>query len=102
MSPFTRYPLFGRGNPQLRVFLPNFWMKLVQREHEKLPSNKVNFIVSSEMTRLDVKNYLEKIYKVPVMDVRTVHVMGKIQKHKYLDETIKEDDHKLAFVTLVS
>ena len=27
----SSYPLYRRGNPQLRVYLPNFWMKLARR-----------------------------------------------------------------------
>ncbi|KAH6923700.1 hypothetical protein HPB50_005170 [Hyalomma asiaticum] len=81
------YPLYVKGNPQLRIFLPNFWMKLVK--HEKpLPPNEVKFIIPVQMTRYDVKNYLEKIYKVPVADVRTAIVQ------------VKEDDFRVAFVTL--
>ena len=69
------YPIYQRGNPQLRVFLPNFWMKLVKLDKIEAPSNKVHFIVSQEMTRYDVKNYLEKIYKVPVDSVKTRKVV---------------------------
>jgi large subunit ribosomal protein L23 len=56
-------------------------MKLIKPELESHPKNKVQFIVSSEMTRLDVKNYLEKIYKVPVMDVRTLNHTGEMIKN---------------------
>lgn len=45
------YPLYRRGNPQLRVFLPNFWMKIVKPEH-KQPENIVTFHVSLEMVSL--------------------------------------------------
>lgn len=96
-------------------------MKLVQYEHVQRAPNKVTFVVSSQMTRLDVKNYLEKIYNVPVMDVHTTNVSGeegasggchlifsikllfsgKTHMHK-LQFIWKEDDHKLAFVTLVN
>ena len=48
-------------------------MKLI-RPIEKQPPNIVHFIVSMEMTKYDVKNYLEKIYKIPVVDIKT-HVM---------------------------
>jgi large subunit ribosomal protein L23 len=72
---FFRYPLYQRGNPQQRIFLPNFWLKLVRPEN-KQPSNIVKFIVSLQMTKHDIKNYLEKIYKIPVVDVRTVVTMG--------------------------
>lgn len=68
--------MYQRGNPQLRIFLPNFWLKLVRSEQSQ-PPNVVEFIVSQEMTRIDVKNYLEKIYNVPVCNVRTRIVMGK-------------------------
>ena len=39
------YPIYQRGNPQLRVFLPNFWMKLVKPStvfgNTTVPDNKV-------------------------------------------------------------
>ena len=54
------YPLYSRGNPQLRIFLPNFWMKMVKKPNFKEPPNNITFQVSPEMTQLDVKNYLEK------------------------------------------
>ena len=71
------YPIYQRGNPQRRVFLPNFWMKLVKEKNDiKTPPNHLKFIVSSEMTKMDVKQYLEKIYNVPVMDVFTKNLSG--------------------------
>uniref|UniRef100_G3MMU4 Large ribosomal subunit protein uL23m n=2 Tax=Amblyomma TaxID=6942 RepID=G3MMU4_AMBMU len=93
------YPLYVKGNPQLRIFLPNFWMKLVK--HDKpLPPNEVKFIIPVQMTKYDVKNYLEKIYKVPVADVRTKIMQGKIKKAEGKGYLIKEDDYRVAFVTL--
>ncbi|XP_050024517.2 large ribosomal subunit protein uL23m [Dermacentor andersoni] len=93
------YPLYVKGNPQLRIFLPNFWMKLVK--HEKpLPPNEVKFIIPVQMTKYDVKNYLEKIYKVPVADVRTAIMQGKIRKAEGKSYLVKEDDFRVAFVTL--
>lgn len=74
-------------------------MKLVK--HEKpLPPNEVKFIIPVQMTRYDVKNYLEKIYKVPVADVRTAIVQGKIRKAEGKSYLVKEDDFRVAFVTL--
>lgn len=105
---YCRYPIYARGNPQLRIFLPNFWMKIVKNKHAKLPPNHVQFQVSPEMTRLDVKNYLEKIYNVPVYHVYTRNVSGEVKKPGFLDPVskttplYKEDDIKYAYVTLVS
>ncbi|XP_035919936.1 probable 39S ribosomal protein L23, mitochondrial [Anopheles stephensi] len=93
------YPIYQRGNPQLRVFLPNFWLKLVRPE-QKQPPNVVQFACSMEMTRHDVKNYLEKIYKIPVVNVRTRIAMGNTKRDMVLGYVTKEEDTKLAYVTL--
>lgn len=53
-----------------------------------------------EMTRLDVKNYLEKIYKIPVLGVR-IHVAPGEYKKSSKGYIVKEEDYKLAYVDLV-
>lgn len=55
-----------------------------------------------EMTKFDIKNYLEKIYNVPVVDVKTKITLGKFKKDVGKGYIIKDDDIKYAFVTLVS
>lgn len=95
------YPLYQRGNPQLRVFLPNFWLKIVQPTHEQ-PANVVQFHCSMEMTKYDVENYLKKIYNIPVVDVRTRIGMGKTKRDLVGGYITKADDLKYAYVTLVS
>ena len=52
------------------------------------------------MTKYDIKNYLEKIYNVPVANVKTVNKLGKTRKNDFADYLIKDDDQKVAFVTL--
>jgi large subunit ribosomal protein L23 len=52
-------------------------MKLVKGKQKQLP-NVATFQVSMEMTKHDVKNYLEKIYKIPVVDVVTEIHTGTI------------------------
>lgn len=79
-------------------------MKLLrpdERAHKQLP-NVVKFHCSLEMTKFDVKNYLEKIYNVKVIDVRTDIVLGKFKKERLQGSIIKEDDMKIAYVILVS
>ncbi|EDW33170.1 GL24615 [Drosophila persimilis] len=93
------YPIYQRGNPQLRVFLPNFWMKLVRPE-EAQPPNVVTFSVSTEMTIHDVRSYLEKIYKLPVIDVRTRIALGETRRDQTYGYVTKKDDVKYAYVTL--
>ncbi|KOC68461.1 putative 39S ribosomal protein L23, mitochondrial [Habropoda laboriosa] len=91
------YPLYQKGNPQLRVFLPNFWLKLVKPERNQ-PNNIIQFHCSMEMTRFDVKNYLEKIYDIHPIQVNTRIALGKT--HKPTNFVVKDDDVKIAYVTL--
>ncbi|KAM7359001.1 mitochondrial ribosomal protein L23 [Cochliomyia hominivorax] len=93
------YPIYQRGNPQLRVFLPNFWMKLI-RPLEEQPKNVATFSVSMEMTKYDVKNYLEKIYKIPVVDVRTRIELGSTKRDTTYGYVTKNEDMKIAYVTM--
>lgn len=85
----------------MRIFLPNFWMKLVRSPPNQHP-NIVQFHCSMEMTKYDVKNYLEKIYNIPVVDVKTRIAMGKFRKDVGKGYIVKDDDIKHAYVTLVS
>ncbi|XP_020296757.1 39S ribosomal protein L23, mitochondrial [Pseudomyrmex gracilis] len=93
------YPIYQKGNPQLRVFLPNFWMKLIQSKY-KQQSNVVVFHCSMEMTTKDIKNYLEKIYAIDVVQVRMYITMGRFKKDRLQGAVIKEEDRKIAYVTL--
>merc|ERR1711874_917990 len=93
------HPLFQPGNPQLRVFLPNFVVKLLN-PRDPLPPNVVQFEVSIEMTKFDIKNYLEKIYKIPVRNITTHVRMGKFKRTSYGGHLIKDDDFKVAYVTM--
>lgn len=94
------YPIYQRGNPQLRIFLPNFWMKLIAPTNEQ-PPNIVQFHCSMEMTKYDIKNYLEKIYNINIVEVRTRIAMGRFTRDRLQHSVIKEDDKKIAYVVLV-
>lgn len=54
------------------------------------------------MTSYDVRNYLEKIYKIPVVNVQTRVVCGEIKRVKDKAYMIKDDDYREALVDLVS
>ncbi|CAG9818270.1 unnamed protein product [Phaedon cochleariae] len=93
------YPIYQKGGPQLRVFLPNFWMKLVKPTQDQ-PPNIVQFACSMEMTKHDVKNYLEKIYNIKCVDVRTRIHMPKTRRDPGKGYVIKDEDTKYAYVTM--
>uniref|UniRef100_A0A914E5T3 Large ribosomal subunit protein uL23m n=1 Tax=Acrobeloides nanus TaxID=290746 RepID=A0A914E5T3_9BILA len=103
----TRIPrLWQPGNPKYRVFLPDFWVKLVESPSVgpgRLPKNACKFEVDPRMSRHDVREYLDKIYELPVRDVRIQNVIGEIEwDHKRDAEKRmaiwKEEDKKFAYV----
>ncbi|ESO04010.1 hypothetical protein HELRODRAFT_173066 [Helobdella robusta] len=95
-----RYPLYYKGNPQLRIYLPLFWMKLLKWDKD-LPSDTQSFEVHLQMTEHDVKNYLERIYKVKVLTVTTKLLKGESRKHPMFGYSIQPAvDRRIAFVQL--
>ncbi|XP_033717337.1 large ribosomal subunit protein uL23m [Delphinus delphis] len=93
------YPLYQLGNPQLRVFRTNFFIQLV-RPGMAQPEDTVQFRIPMEMTRVDLRNYLERIYHVPVAAVRTRVQHGSNRRRDYRNVRIKKPDYKVAHVQL--
>ncbi|XP_011491241.3 39S ribosomal protein L23, mitochondrial [Oryzias latipes] len=92
-------PIYQLGNPQLRIFRPNWFLTLVRPGKEQ-PPDTAQFRVPMEMTKYDVKNYLEKIYNVPVGVVRTRIQFGSNKKRNHLNQKVKKPDYKVAYVQL--
>uniref|UniRef100_A0AAZ3NX68 Large ribosomal subunit protein uL23m n=1 Tax=Oncorhynchus tshawytscha TaxID=74940 RepID=A0AAZ3NX68_ONCTS len=95
------YPLYQIGNPQLRIFRPPFSLTLVRPGKEQ-PQDTVQFRIPMEMTKCDVRNYLEKIYNVPVGAVRTRIQYCTNKKRNHLNQKVKRPDYKVAYVQLIS
>ncbi|XP_036619707.1 39S ribosomal protein L23, mitochondrial isoform X1 [Trichosurus vulpecula] len=93
------YPLYQAGNPQLRIFRTNFFIRLV-RPGTAQPEDTVQFRIPMEMTRIDLKNYLQSIYNVPVAAVRTRIQHGSNKKRDHRNVRIKQPDYKVAYVQL--
>ncbi|XP_057585936.1 39S ribosomal protein L23, mitochondrial isoform X2 [Hippopotamus amphibius kiboko] len=53
-----------------------------------------------EMTRVDLRNYLERIYNVPVAAVRTRVQHGSNRRRDHRNVRIKKPDYKVAYVQL--
>ncbi|XP_072128376.1 large ribosomal subunit protein uL23m isoform X4 [Mobula birostris] len=94
------YPLYQYGNPQLRIFRTNFFMTLVRPGKEQ-PENTVQFRIPMEMTKPDVKNYLQGIYNVPVAAVRTRIQFCTSKKRNHKNQRVKRPDYKVAYVQLI-
>jgi len=103
MREVPSYPKYWKGDPQLRLCMPYFWMRILKPK-VKTPPSVVNFEVHPQMTDYDVKNYLEKIYKVPVARVRTHLEPGKGYNQPEKDSPTniprQEADRRIALVQL--
>ncbi|CAH3014933.1 unnamed protein product [Porites evermanni] len=88
---------------QARIFLCNWYMKIV-RPGRELPDNTVQFHVPMDMSKLDIRNYLQGIYKVDVYKVNTRIQHGKTKTIIKNDKLVKKKlpDYKVAYVTLAS
>lgn len=91
------YPRFVKGNPQLRVFLPDYKLVMVKTK-ESTADNVVTFKTDPRMTNWDIKNYLEKIYKVQVGSVKSTIKAGALKTTK--EGLAKWEDYRIAHVTL--
>ncbi|XP_066439180.1 large ribosomal subunit protein uL23m isoform X3 [Eleutherodactylus coqui] len=64
------------------------------------PPDTIQFRIPLEMTKFDVQNYLQSIYKVPVSAVRTRIQFGNNRKRNHLNQRVKTPDYKVAYVQL--
>jgi len=62
-------------------------------------SNQVVFRVLPGATKLEIKNAVEKLFKVDVVDVRTVNMKGKVKRNRF--GLSKKPNWKKAYVSLV-
>ena len=63
-----------------------------------MEENKYTFLVDPNANKIEIKKAVEEIFKVSVIDVRTMHVKGKLKRQgKYSGYT---SDKKKAVVTL--
>ncbi|KAM9220207.1 large ribosomal subunit protein uL23m isoform 2-T2 [Dugong dugon] len=64
------------------------------------PEDTVQFRIPLEMTRVDLRNYLERIYQVPVAAVRTRVQHGSGRRRDHRQVRVKKPDYKVAYVQL--
>ena len=61
--------------------------------------NQVVFKVLPTATKLEIKRAVEKLFKVEVVDVRTVNMKGKVKRNRF--GLSKKPNWKKAYVSLV-
>ena len=60
----------------VRVWFPNMFMRLISVNTASKPGRAV-LHVPPAMTKTEIKEYLTKIYNIPVLNVTTTNTLGK-------------------------
>mmetsp|Transcript_15328 Transcript_15328/g.21357 ORF Transcript_15328/g.21357 Transcript_15328/m.21357 type:complete len:131 (-) Transcript_15328:112-504(-) len=95
-------PLLAKVNMGFRMWMPNLPMTLVSARSATATQNaSAVFRVSPKMTKWEIREYLTKIYQLPVKNVNTMNYMGArkrvIGRRKIA--YLKQKDFKKAIVT---
>ena len=100
-KPLPRLPLWNPGNPTPKIFMTQYWLKVVE-PRKPLPDNFVKFECHWQMNSCDVKQYLEKLYNVAAVDVRIEIEKGKYIKHPWKGSSLSPPmpDQKFAYFQL--
>ena len=91
-----------RTNLGYRMWMPTYPMVLLHAQDATLDSPaQAIFRVLPKMTKHEVKEYLTKIYELPVVQVRTQNYLGKRMRMIGKRNVVyaKRPDYKKAFVT---
>jgi len=78
--PKVSFPLHYEGAPQRRLYMPEWYVKMVKPD-EPMPKNYVQFHIPNDMTKYDLKEYLDEIYNVKVLNIK-LEVVG-YQKYQW-------------------
>mmetsp|Transcript_11259 Transcript_11259/g.39219 ORF Transcript_11259/g.39219 Transcript_11259/m.39219 type:complete len:109 (-) Transcript_11259:59-385(-) len=75
------------------VWFPKFTMTLMRRASAAQPANNLVFRVDPKMTKPEIRQYLERVYGLPVTRVATVNYDGKVKRsgrHFYQQNAYKK------------
>lgn len=84
-----------------KLYFPNQIVKLV-RSAKPLLSNQATFRIPLSMNKLDLKHYLARIYKIPVLKVNTIIPPPRIARNPFTGVKEKRPEFKKAIVTMAS
>ena len=65
----------------VKVWFPNMYMRLIKVSALKKPLPEAVLYVAPKMTKFEIKEYLTKIYNIPVIKVATANYLG-MEHHK--------------------
>ena len=69
---------------------------ITEKSNDGMQDNKYTFIVPLNATKISIRQAVESVFKVKVVDVNTIRVMGKIKR--MCKHAGKRPDYKKAIV----
>ena len=73
---------------------------ILQRSLRSYDRNTVCMRVDPFLSQPEIKQYLMKLYQMPVLSMHTVNKMGQIKRHSYANKYWRKRDWKKAIVKL--
>ncbi|KAJ3227881.1 hypothetical protein HK099_008291 [Clydaea vesicula] len=80
-----------------QLYFPNINFVLVRSHH---PPHQAVFKCPKSLNKIDIKNYLEALYKVHVTDVRTLVYLGRLGQKDPFGKRERHASYKKAIVTM--
>ena len=73
---------------------------MLQRSVKPYEKNVICFRVAPHLSKPEIKQYLMKVYKLPVVKVETFNKMGQLKRDQLTNKKWRKPDWKKAIVTL--
>ena len=53
---------------------------MIQRSEKKYDSHTISFRCSKDLSKFEIKQYLAKLYELPILAIRTRNKMGSVKR----------------------
>ena len=73
---------------------------ILHRSDKPYKSNQVSFRCNPDLSKAEIKQYLSKIYSLPVLNCDTINKYGEIKRHMIHQNKWRKKDWKKAIMTL--
>jgi large subunit ribosomal protein L23 len=85
---------------RVRVYFPQIPLVVLPKGNNVTTKGTIAFRVPPSTGKLEVKNWLQKVYGVGVIKVNTMNYRGKLKRDRYTNYRYRKADWKKAIVTV--
>jgi large subunit ribosomal protein L23 len=95
-----RPPSFAMAAARIRVYFPQIPMIVMPKGNNVTTKGTVAFRVAPSVGKIDLKQWLQKVYGVGVIKVNTMNYRGKLKRDRFTGNRWRKPDWKKAIVTV--